>query len=75
MAVMSERTNIRLDAQARDDAQRIADHYNLRSVSAAVRYALRDAARRLDGDKVSDTVTPGAAAGDTKKTGQGDTAP
>jgi Arc/MetJ family transcription regulator len=48
---MAERTNIRLDEQARVDAQSIARRYNLGSTSAAVRYALRDLARRIEAEE------------------------
>jgi antitoxin component of RelBE/YafQ-DinJ toxin-antitoxin module len=41
------RTNIRLDDQAREDAQQIAKEYGLGSASAAVRFALREIAKRL----------------------------
>lgn len=44
---MKHRTNIRLDDQARVDAQQIAKEYGLGSVSAAVRFALREIAKRL----------------------------
>jgi Arc/MetJ family transcription regulator len=43
-----DRTNIRLDEQARADARIIARHYNLVSTSAAVRFALREVARRIE---------------------------
>lgn len=45
MLHMTERTNIRLDQQAKEDAKAIMSRYNLRSVSAAVRFALREIAR------------------------------
>jgi len=48
MADMKQRTNIRLDEQARGDARLIAQRFNLGSTSAAVRYALRDVARRIE---------------------------
>jgi len=48
---MTERTNIRLDEQARADAQSIAHRYNLNSTSAAVRFALRDLARRIEAEE------------------------
>lgn len=51
MGAMKERTNIRLDEQARVDARAIADQYNLGSVSAAVRFALREVARRLEDER------------------------
>ena len=53
---MKHRTNIRLDDQARVDAQQIAKEYGLGSVSAAVRFALREIAKRL---VVTPVVTPG----------------
>lgn len=49
MPAMKQRTNIRLDEQARVDARLIAKHFGLGSTSAAVRYALRDLARRIEG--------------------------
>lgn len=48
---MAERTNIRLDEQARADAQAIARRYNLGSTSAAVRFALRELARRIEAEE------------------------
>lgn len=51
MGAMKERTNIRLDEQARADARAIAEQYNLGSVSAAVRFALREVARRLEDER------------------------
>lgn len=48
LAAMAERTNIRLDDQARTDAQAVARRYNLGSTAAAVRFALRELARRIE---------------------------
>lgn len=48
---MAERTNIRLDVQSRADAQAVATRYNLNSTSAAVRYALRELARRIEAEE------------------------
>lgn len=48
MDAMKQRTNIRLDEQARQDAQQIAQEFNLGSTSAAVRFALREVAKRFD---------------------------
>ncbi len=45
---MKQRTNVRLDEQARQDAQLIAKAYNLGSTSAAIRYALREVARQIE---------------------------
>lgn len=39
--------NALLDAQAKRDAAVIAKHFNLNGISAAIRYALREVARRL----------------------------
>jgi Arc/MetJ family transcription regulator len=77
MPGMSERTNIRLDEQAKTDARRVMRRYNLRSVSAAVRFALREMARQIEveGDKVTDRVTPAATTGETPTGGQENTAP
>jgi antitoxin component of RelBE/YafQ-DinJ toxin-antitoxin module len=53
---MKHRTNIRLDDQAREDAQTVAKAYGLGSVSAAVRFALREIAKRVQtADKTTDT--------------------
>lgn len=57
-----ERTNVRLDEQARNDARMIAYHYNLGSTSAAIRFALREIARRIDPASVATNV-----AGDIEK--------
>jgi len=48
MAKHPEQTNVRLDEQAKKDARAIARHYGLNGSSAAIRYALRDVARRLE---------------------------
>ena len=54
---MKQRTNIRLDEQAREDARLVAKQFNLGSTSAAVRFALRDLARRIEqGEKVEPLV-------------------
>jgi len=53
---MKHRTNIRLDDQAKADAQTVAKAYGLGSVSAAVRFALREIAKRVPTtDKTTDT--------------------
>ena len=74
---MKHRTNIRLDDQAREDAQRIAKEYGLGSVSAAVRFALRQLAKQttIDQDTDQDTIAQaqsdkGATTGDEKSTGK-----
>lgn len=36
-----------LDEQAKQDAKLIAAHFNLNGISAAIRYALREMARRI----------------------------
>lgn len=57
MGAMKQRTNIRLDEQAREDARLVAKQFNLGSTSAAVRFALRDLARRIErGEKVEPVV-------------------
>lgn len=43
-----EQTNVFLDEQAKKDARFIAQHYNLNGTSAAIRYALRELARRVE---------------------------
>jgi Arc/MetJ-type ribon-helix-helix transcriptional regulator len=45
---MKVRTNIRLDEQARADAALLVARHNLGSVSAAVRFALREVARAIE---------------------------
>jgi Arc/MetJ family transcription regulator len=44
---MKHRTNIRLDDQAKEDAAFVAEELALGSTSAAVRYALRELAKRI----------------------------
>jgi antitoxin component of RelBE/YafQ-DinJ toxin-antitoxin module len=44
-------SNVLLDEQAKKDARAIAEHYNLRGVSTAIRFALRDLARRIEEEK------------------------
>ena len=57
---MKHRTNIRLDDQAREDAQTVAKAYGLGSVSAAVRFALREIAKRAQAtDKPKDSPSDG----------------
>jgi hypothetical protein len=48
MAKHPEQTNVRLDEQAKKDARTIAQQFNLNGTSAAIRYALRDLARRIE---------------------------
>ena len=44
---MKARKQVRLDEQSQEDARRIAERYNLGSVSAAIRFALREVARNV----------------------------
>jgi len=53
-----KRTQIRLDDQAREDAQRIAKEYGLGSTSAAVRFALREIAKKLTNVATNVTNAP-----------------
>ena len=48
-----EQTNVLLDPQAKKDARAIAQFYGLNGVSAAIRYALREAARKIEQDQTS----------------------
>lgn len=48
---MPERTNIRLDSQARRDALTIAQYYGLKNMADAIRFALREIARRIEDDR------------------------
>ena len=52
-----KRTNILLDDQARKDAQWVAKEYGLRSVSAAVRFALREIAKRAKRPPMTHNLT------------------
>ena len=51
MAKHAEQTNVRLDDQAKEDARAIAAHFNLNGMAAAIRYALREVARRIEEDQ------------------------
>lgn len=44
-------SNVLLDEQAKKDAKLIAAHLGLNGTSAAIRYALRDVARRIEGER------------------------
>lgn len=44
----AEQTNVRLDEQAKKDARLIASHHGLNGMAAAIRFALREMARRLE---------------------------
>lgn len=55
MAKHPEQTNIRLDEQAKKDARAIARHYGLNGTSAAIRYALREAARKIEAKDESES--------------------
>lgn len=62
---MSRRTNVMLDAQAREHMRIIAAHLGLdptRGGSAAIRYALREAAERIKGPPPVPTKRPRAGA-------------
>jgi len=48
MAKHPQQTNVRLDDQAKKDAQTVARHFNLNGASAAIRYALREVAREIE---------------------------
>jgi hypothetical protein len=46
-------TNIRLDDQAKTDALTIMERYNIRSLAAAIRLALRELAQRIEDEERS----------------------
>ena len=43
-----EQTNIRMDEQAKKDAHAIARRYGLNGMAAAIRFALREIARKIE---------------------------
>ena len=57
MQVAVKRTQIRLDGQAREDAQRVMQEYGLGSVSAAVRFSLREIAKRSEKQNITPKIT------------------
>lgn len=48
MPKRSDQTNVLLDDQAKKDARMVAKHFNLGSTSAAIRFALREMARKIE---------------------------
>lgn len=44
----AEQTNVRLDEQAKKDARVIAARFGLNGMAAAIRYALRELARKIE---------------------------
>ena len=54
--MMKRRTNVRLDEQARVDAHAIMQEYGLGSVSAAIRFALREIAKRHAEPKMTHNI-------------------
>lgn len=53
-----ERKQIRIDEQAETDLEAIRKYYGLRSRSAAIRFALREMARKIEQGRVDEH--PGA---------------
>lgn len=47
MSKNPKQSNVWLDEQAKKDALLIAKHFNVRGISAAIRYALRELARQI----------------------------
>lgn len=65
---MKRRTNVWLDDDDRESARLVAKHYGLDSISAALRFAANELARRIRSDKDTDQDTIGAADPDMKTT-------
>jgi hypothetical protein len=52
----AQQANVWLDDQAKADAQTIARYHGLSGVSAAIRFALRELARRIEAANVATNV-------------------
>ncbi len=51
MSKHPQQFNVRLDDQAKQDARLIAQRYGLNGIAAAIRYALRELARRVEQER------------------------
>ncbi len=47
----ADQSNVRLDDQAKKDAETIARRHNLNGRSAAIRFALRELARKIEAEQ------------------------